>query len=300
MPRGCGIINDIRRNAKLTSHEEQTIYSLRLAGLTMRAIANEVGVSQATVSRTLSALGDPRPHAWPKAKTCIVEGCEQVSQYRPGYCGMHHMREVRGIPLDAPLIRAPKGQRRSCIVEGCGRPRGAAGGYCGTHGRQLRREALRAAIEPRMKQPKTCTFDGCVGKAVSKGYCSAHLAQMRTHGRMAPLTKRTVWDECTYTGAHHRCRQLWGKVQQYPCVGCGKAAEEWAYDGKDQSELYDEREWVLRSILPYSRFPEFYMPMCKSCHKKRDMEEIRAELDEFRVWRKLKRQGFADMDDPPF
>ncbi|OBI00567.1 hypothetical protein A5678_19005 [Mycobacterium sp. E2733] len=115
---------------------------------------------------------------------------------------------------------------------------------------------------------------------------------------MVPI--RTIFDECTYTGAHHRCRALWGRVQQYPCIWCCDPAEEWAYDGTDQSELYDTRhDWQLRSIVPYSRFPEFYMPMCKRCHKKFDIERLQTELQQFREWRKSERQLLGD-DEPPF
>jgi hypothetical protein len=153
-------------------------------------------------------------------------------------------------------------------------------------------------FQPRMKQPEFCSFDGCTGKAKSKGYCGAHIRQLRLHGRMVPI--RTIFDECTYTGAHHRCRALWGRVQQYPCIECGDPAEEWAYDGTDPSELYDTRhDWRLRSIIPYSKFPEFYMPMCKRCHKKLDMERLQTELQQFRGWRKNQRQSFGD-DGPPF
>lgn len=71
--------------------------------------------------------------------------------------------------------------------------------------------------------------------------------------------------------------------------------------GTDQAEVYDTRQdWQLRSIIPYSRFPEFYMPMCKRCHKKFDMENLGTELQQFRQWRKSQPQSFGDEDEPPF
>lgn len=143
-------------------------------------------------------------------------------------------------------------------------------------------------FEARMKQRHKCTFPGCTQRACSEGYCAAHIRQQRPHGRMVAIRERTVWDACTYSAAHHRCRQIWGPVQQYPCLDCGKPAEEWAYDGNDPTELYVEKtDWEKRkSIVPYSRFPEFYMPMCKACHKRRDMRELYEAYAQFGEWRK--------------
>lgn len=215
----------------------------------------------------------------PEPKRCSIDGCDRLSNYGPlGYCRMHEYRHEQGLSLDARLLRAANGQRIPCIIEGCHRGRQSNLGYCQGHARRVKTSgSLDASFEPRMEQPETCVFTGCAGQAVSKGYCAAHLRQMRVHGRMIPV--RTVFDECSYGAAHRRCTALWRRVRQYPCAWCGESAHEWAYDGTDPSELYDEeRDWALRTILPYSRFPEFYMPMCKSCHKKRDVEELRAEL----------------------
>lgn len=156
-------------------------------------------------------------------------------------------------------------------------------------------------FEPRMKQPDKCTFPGCTQRAYSKGYCPAHIRQQRLHGLMVAIRERTVWDACTYSAVHHRCRQIWGRVQQYPCIACGNPAGEWAYDGKDPTELYVERtDWDKRkSIVPYSRFPEFYMPMCKGCHKRRDMRELHDEYAEFRAWRMRTRNGSGSDDESP-
>jgi hypothetical protein len=91
--------------------------------------------------------------------------------------------------------------------------------------------------------------------------------------------------------------------RRHPCVACGEPATDWAYDGTDPTERYYDTgiEDAVRSILPYSRFPEFYMPMCKTCHKQRDMQELDDELEAFRKWRKSQRSdGYADDDEPPF
>jgi hypothetical protein len=62
-----------------------------------------------------------------------------------------------------------------------------------------------------------------------------------------------------YQAAHRRVVYLWGKASQYPCAHCGGAAHHWAYDWTDPSSRED-----------YSHFPEFYMPLCRSCHRRYD------------------------------
>lgn len=276
---------------------EQAIFALRSTGATMQAIAAQLGISQTTVHRALCVTGDPCPQVFTGPKLCTIDGCDRVSNYGPdGYCSTHEMRKKRGLPLVPDLLRAPSGQRTPCIVKGCKRPRGNKDGYCAGHARQLRDTgAVTPTFQPRMKQPESCSFEGCTGKALAKGYCGAHLRQLRMHGRMVPI--RSIFHECSYIAAHHRCRALWGSARQYPCVRCNEPAEDWAYDGTDKDmELYDTRvDWVVA----YSRFPEFYMPMCKPCHKERDIERRMAERRMFREW--LQNQGQPLGDElPPF
>jgi hypothetical protein len=281
---------------------KSAIYELRVQGMSMENIARKLGISHASVSRVLAKMGDP--YESPGRKRCSLDGCERQSMYGPlGYCGMHAYRHRNGIPLDAPLMRVPGGTATPCVIDGCDRPRRSKAGYCNGHARRLKNGGeMVPEFEPRMKQPEKCTFPGCARRAKSKSYCSAHNRQLRVHGRMVDIREWTVWDPCSYSASHHRCRQLWGRVQQYPCVACRKPAEEWAYDGKDPTELYDEKAdfGTVRTILPYSRFPEFYMPMCKSCHKRRDLQELHDEFAGFREWRKSKRTGSGSDDEPPF
>jgi hypothetical protein len=213
---------------------------------------------------------------------------------------MHAYRHRNDIPLDAPLMRSPNGTRSPCIIEGCIRPRKGRDGYCEGHARRHKSGGeMTPEFEPRMKQPEQCSFDGCTGQPQSKGYCAAHYRQLRVDGTLVELRKPTVWDICTYSAAHHRCRQLWGRVQQYPCVECGEPADDWAYDGTDSTALRRTDDPVsVRTGLPYSRFPEFYMPLCKTCHKRRDMGVIRRKFAPLRQWRKRTRSGGDD--EPPF
>lgn len=87
----------------------------------------------------------------------------------------------------------------------------------------------------------------------------------------------------SYTTAHQRVSTLWGKASLYPCItDCGRPAREWAYDGTDPEQLYGKR---VGGMSYYSAWPEFYMPMCLSCHKRRDKAEYRRELEEYREWK---------------
>jgi len=290
-----------RRPARLPIPDavKTAVHDMRVEGHTHTVIGQKLGISSASVSRILAAKGDP--YKRPGKKRCSYDDCERQSVYGPdGYCGMHAYRAKENIPLDAPLMRSPRGTRTPCIFDDCDRPRQSKDGYCNGHARQLRNTGTARPFDARMKQPDECTFPGCNGPAKTHGYCSGHYRQFRDGIELVPLRKPTVWDSCSYSAAHYRCRQLWGRVQQYRCFRCGEPAEEWAYDGKDPTELHAEGfDWNNRkSILPYSRFPEFYMPMCKTCHKRRDMRELHDSYSEFRAWRRSTRS--SGDGEPPF
>jgi len=190
-----------------------------------------------------------------------------------------------------------------CIIEWCQRQRHSSLGYCVAHlYRYENGIPVDHPFKVLTKQPDTCTAPGCDKKAYTLGYCKTHAAQHRKHKQVKPI--RSILDTLTYHGAHHRCGALWGAAKYHPCCRCGKPAADWAYDGTDPTELYHDTgiEDAVRSILPYSRFPEFYMPMCKVCHKQRDLQELDDDLVAFREWRKSQRSGsdFGEEDNPPF
>jgi transposase-like protein len=200
--------------------------------------------------------------------------------------GVHRaLQEMGGDPYERP--------DRACIIEWCDRQRHSSIGYCEAHlYRHKRGLPLDEAFLVKERQPERCVAVGCDKKPKSLGYCSTHSVQYRKYGTVKPI--RTVWDEVTYQAAHRRCGALWGAARHHPCVVCGKPAADWAYDGTDPTErYYDARDYFnqVRTILPYSRFPEFYMPMCKACHKQRDLQELDDELEAFRDWRKSQRSG---------
>lgn len=120
------------------------------------------------------------------------------------------------------------------------------------------------------------------------GMCRQHYMRQyrRTHVTNPNPIPRTLWATTIHAkSAHARCRALWGPAAQYQCVECGRGAREWAYDGTDPTALYrpcSYRAGIIKWVL-FSRFPEFYMPMCISCHRQRDMAEATQLLHDHRV-----------------
>ena len=110
-------------------------------------------------------------------------------------------------------------------------------------------------------------------------------------GKPKPRPDRPVQ---TVGGAHKRIYTLWGKARQYLCIECGGAAQEWAYDGTDPTEQYacasNANSWTH-----FSSYPEFYMPMCRRCHKGRDAAIAKEELREYREWKHRTGLTLADV-----
>lgn len=99
----------------------------------------------------------------------------------------------------------------------------------------------------------------------------------------------SLWNtNIKFHSAHERCKRLWGKAALHPCITCGGPANEWAYDGTDDSELYSPNQHGYWNL--YSRFPEFYMPMCRKCHARRDGAIARQQLHEYRLARIAERR----------
>lgn len=74
-------------------------------------------------------------------------------------------------------------------------------------------------------------------------------------------------ERSAYNRAHYRVKKLWGNAAQYPCISCGAPARDWAYDGTDPAS-FGAVKWKC------SQYPEFYMPMCRTCHLGMDRDLI--------------------------
>lgn len=108
-----------------------------------------------------------------------------------------------------------------------------------------------------------------------------------------PLQYRSEFNGCPQIAAtvHDRIRRLWGPARHHHCVACGKSARDWAYDGTDPDELYLPESWSDSNIWQKcSAYPEFYMPLCPSCHKRRDARAASAELHQYRLLKAQQKQ----------
>lgn len=135
---------------------------------------------------------------------------------------------------------------------------------------------------------KVCKEESCQRPSHARGYCPSHWNQWRRWGFVKPIRARSIHDECSYHAAHDRLHKQWGSASQYGCIACPKTATDWAYDGTDPSQLYNQTSWGKGRALSwvfYSRYPEFYMPMCRRCHRARDLHLAFAELHEYREWK---------------
>jgi hypothetical protein len=121
----------------------------------------------------------------------------------------------------------------------------------------------------------------------AKGICNMHIhRRKRGLADGSPKWSHVIHKECSYNTAHDRCSALWGPARNHPCVGCGSVAEHWAYDGTDPIELCGLQKGYSRV---FSRYPEFYMPLCRDCHGPRDTtwrRELKDQFTEFLAWKK--------------
>lgn len=83
----------------------------------------------------------------------------------------------------------------------------------------------------------------------------------------APLSENP-----TYSTVHRRTRRWLGKASVYRCEQCGEQAKDWAYDGLDPEE---RTEVINGRAMLYSLYTEHYVPLCRSCHRLKDLAMYR-------------------------
>jgi hypothetical protein len=194
-----------------------------------------------------------------------------------------------------PEKRCGKRKLNDCKYLGCtrtwGSGLGGGLGYCNMHYKRHREgRDMNVPANYNTSRKTVCTYPGCsrIGR-ITLGYCSLHYHRYHAGRNMdAPVRKPySIHDKCSIGQAHKRARTLWGAVSQYPCISCGFDAYDWAYDGTDPTQLYG-----LPSSAPpgryatrmfYSRYPEFYMPLCRRCHGNRDGRIAARELRQYRL-----------------
>jgi hypothetical protein len=208
---------------------------------------------------------------------CRFGGCDGRAMVR-GYCQAHYCQWNKTGQVK-PLRRMRRRKyEQPCQFDGCSKLQ-LARGYCSGHYQQLNDGRPLMTID-RSGAPKKCSFGGCDRDAHARGYCQAHWAQDRAGRPLRLITKYDIRTACSYSGAHTRIRRIWGSARDYPCLECGDPAREWAYLGGDPEELYTEKPNKLLGYMAYSRFPEFYGPLCTRCHRQRDRARLHQEYEE--------------------
>lgn len=173
---------------------------------------------------------------------------------------------------------------RICSVEGCGR-RHIAKGYCSGHYQRWKYGAdIHTPVRDYRFYDGTCAAKGCENPSRRSGYCVVHVSRLIRTGDACedvPIRVPSIHDAVGERAVHERCKRLWGSAIRYTCVKCEGPANDWAYDGTDPDQLYGPTS--TSSKVFYSRYPEFYMPMCKQCHSSRDRAASSCELREYRT-----------------
>jgi hypothetical protein len=79
-----------------------------------------------------------------------------------------------------------------------------------------------------------------------------------------------------YAQAHEAVFEARGKASDYPCAKCGGPARDWSYDYQDPEQLVEDRH-------PYSLDVDHYLPMCRLCHRRHEIESDPRVLEAFRA-----------------
>jgi hypothetical protein len=206
------------------------------------------------------------------------------------------------------LLSPSKDERLCSHPDGCERPKHARG-VCEMHYRRWKKWGHMGGAERlRLSRGDICSIEGCDREQLARHLCSRHYDQQRyervasimicsvegcsntaTRGRYVLNPQKGANARCfihyfqnvTYNASHERVYALWGTACQYPCVKCGCTAQDWCYDGADPSQILGSKNGSV--LMYYSAWPEFYMPMCRKCHLRRDRSLARQELNEYRL-----------------
>lgn len=146
-------------------------------------------------------------------------------------------------------------------------------GLCEAHYYRQRRTGDVQADRPLVLGDQGCAIEGCDGKHAALGWCSKHYQRWRDTGD--PSVRRPMpsgphhpqWagDEIGYSGAHQRVSRIRGPASAHTCP-CGSPARQWAYLTSSSA------------LMPYSPDPADYSALCIPCHKRFDLERLRACL----------------------
>lgn len=78
-----------------------------------------------------------------------------------------------------------------------------------------------------------------------------------------------------YDGAHSRVRRSFGSPKDHPCYGCGGTPRDWAYTHDCPYEMTTDVKFKgVTNTVKYSPDPRRYIPLCSSCHVKKDRYKL--------------------------
>lgn len=175
-------------------------------------------------------------------------------------CGEPIYRTAPVAPI--PHYHGPECRPR-CSVEGCEKPR-HGNVYCSAHHTRWKRYGDPLAPLERRPNEGPCGVDGCLQPMRKTGLCASHYSMKHRYGEIRDWAYK--WGEGGYVSTHRWLRRILGEPSGYPCIDCGKQAEEWSYNNADPDELVDEKHYGCA----YSRNPECYSPRCVPCHRRFD------------------------------
>jgi hypothetical protein len=113
----------------------------------------------------------------------------------------------------------------------------------------------------------TCTYEDCSTKHYARGWCFNHYRRWRRTG--TPAGRQFGVNH--YRSAHTKIVRERGKASEQACLGCDSPAEQWSYRGGAPDERVSVV--VLKGVernAPWSASTDYYDPLCRACHLKRD------------------------------
>lgn len=187
-------------------------------------------------------------------RTCSLDGCLGKHVAR-GLCRSHYnAMNYAGVPM--PPTTKPRWDDAavSAVLSGSDLE------LLERKGKRLRVRCLRCGAESGLWL--THVVRGASG-------CRPCRLAVKSATHRTPSYGRWVGADAGYDTVHARLRAQRGKASEHMCVDCGGGAGDWSYIGGAPDERVER---VGRYDLAYSTDLNAYVPRCRSCHKRHDLE----------------------------